>query len=84
MVKCPVCGENVYVSDNNYYCGSCKFSFPKKVKGSIVDEDNMALMLKGEQTEPIKFRWKNGRDGYACLYLEGDVLKWLFMESDYS
>ena len=82
--KCPLCGGNVYVASKKYYCGSCNFSFPKKVKGSIIDEDNMALMLKGEQTEPIMFRWKNGHDGYACLYLEKDELKWLFMESDYS
>lgn len=82
--KCPICGNEVYAAANNYYCAKGDFSFPKKVKGTIIDESNMLLMLKGEQTEPLKFKWKNGHYGYACLYLDKDVLKWLFMDSDYS
>jgi len=76
--KCPKCGKDVYAAENNYFC-KCKWSFPRVVKGTVIDEKNMGLMLQGKKTEPLNFLWNNGKTGSARLFLKNDLLKWDFV-----
>lgn len=76
--KCPKCGKDVYAADNNYFC-SCKWSFPRVVKGTVIDEHNIGLMLQGKKSEALNFLWNNGKTGFARLYLVNAQLKWEFV-----
>lgn len=76
--KCPMCGKDVYAADNNYFC-KCKWSFPRVVKGTAIDEKNIALMLQGKKSNPLHFVWNNGKSGAAKLYLVKGELKWEFI-----
>ena len=78
--KCPICGNDVLIGKNNYYCSDpgCDFSLSKMIKGGRIAEKDAAAMLAHRKTQQIKFTWSSGKAGQARLYLQGAKLCWEF------
>lgn len=78
--KCPLCGNDVLVGRNNFYCSNsdCSFSIAKLIKGGQLTEKDAAAMLAHKKTRQITFIWSSGREGKARLYLQGAKLCWDF------
>ena len=86
---CPKCGRTVYVGANNFYCKGClekndaggklcDWTFPRKIKGTILKDEDVSEMLKGNRTREMSFIWNTGNQGRARLYLKDGILKWEF------
>lgn len=79
---CPLCGKPVIAAGNNFFCSAgadqCKWTFPRKIKETILKDEDVAVLLDGGRTRMMTFTWNSGKKGKAALYLSNGELKWAF------
>lgn len=51
VLKCPICGQEVLLTDKAAACTACKFRIAKKIKGLVLPDEQLTQLIEKGETD---------------------------------